>query len=505
MPETVTESADDVPAGTTTTYAYDDAGRVVQVTDARGGKTFRRYDIVGRLIGEISPSTGQARRLAKRLAYNPDDQVLTEDSGTVPEGQDGNAALWDPFALLTRVTNSYDARTGDKIQSAISTAAEDVTGVTQYSHDAVGRLECTAIRMNPAVYGALPASACVLGTAGAQGQDRITKNVYDAAGRLLKVQKAYGVTTANGFPVTLQQDYATYTYSLNGKQTSVIDANGNKATMTYDGFDRQIAWYVSLKGEWDGDGSCTIGTITTVNGVTGPSEARGANDDCEKYAYDANGNRAKLMKRDGQVIRYNYDALNRVTLKDIPGGTTKDVYYGYDLHGLQTYARFEAANGDGINTVYDGFGRVTSSTSTMGGVSRTLGYQYDPNGNRTRVTHPDGTFFTYEYDGLNRPLGVRENGTTVVATMAGTRKAPLGETRGVVNTTYGYDAISRLTSIADDLAGTANDLTTSFGYNPANQIVSRTQSNRSMRSAAIPTSIAATRSTASTSMARPAE
>ena len=167
-----------------------------------------------------------------------------------------------------------------------------------------------------------------------------------------------------------------------------------------------------------------------------------------------------------------------MTLKDIPGGTAKDVYYGYDLRGLQTYARFGAAGGAGIDTVYDGFGRVTSSTSTMGGVSRTLGYQYDANGNRTRITHPDSTFFTYEYDGLDRPLAVRENGTTVVATMAwdaqGRRS---GETRGVVSSAYGYDAVSRPISIADDLAGTANDLTTGFGYNPANQIVSRTQSN----------------------------
>ena len=272
LPETVTESADDVPTGTTTTYAYDDAGRVVQVTDARGGKTFRRYDIVGRLIGEISPSTGQARRLAKRLAYNPDDQVLTEDSGTVPDGQDGNAALWDLFMLLTRVTNSYDPRTGDKIQSAISTTAEDVTGVTQYSYDVVGRLECTAISMNPAVYGSLPASACVLGTAGTQGPDRITQERLRCGRPAPEGAEGLGVTTANGFPATLQQDYATYTYSPNGKQTSVIDANGNKATMTYDGFDRQV--------RWDFPSKTTGGTVPDRDDNHGewchrPSEARG--------------------------------------------------------------------------------------------------------------------------------------------------------------------------------------------------------------------------------------
>ena len=37
-----------------------------------------------------------------------------------------------------------------------------------------------------------------LGTTGSFGPDRITRNSYDGAGQLLKVQKAYGITIANG-------------------------------------------------------------------------------------------------------------------------------------------------------------------------------------------------------------------------------------------------------------------------------------------------------------------
>jgi YD repeat-containing protein len=46
-----------------------------------------------------------------------------------------------------------------------------------------------------------------------------------------------------------------------------------------------------------------------------------------------------------------------------------------------------------------------------------------------------------------------------------------------VATSYGYDTVSRLTSLTDDLAATANDAGTSFTYNPASQITSRTRSN----------------------------
>jgi hypothetical protein len=44
-------------------------------------------------------------------------------------------------------------------------------------------------------------------------------------------------------------------------------------------------------------------------------------------------------------------------------------------------------------------------------------------------------------------------------------------------TSYGYDAIGRLTSLGNDLAGTSYDQSFTFSYNPAGQIVSRSGSN----------------------------
>ena len=45
------------------------------------------------------------------------------------------------------------------------------------------------------------------------------------ASQLLRVQRAYGTP--------LQQDYATYTYTPNGKRATVKDANGNLSTLEY--------------------------------------------------------------------------------------------------------------------------------------------------------------------------------------------------------------------------------------------------------------------------------
>src|SRR6185503_5357898 len=98
---------------------------------------------------------------------------------------------------------------------------------------------------------------------------------------------------------------------------------------------------------------------------------------------------------------------NRMTLKVVPDRAgldathERDVYYAYDLRGLMASARFDSTSGDGVVLGYDGFGRKTSETLTMDGVSRALASQYDRDGMRTRLAWPDGNFVDYHYhDGL---------------------------------------------------------------------------------------------------------
>jgi hypothetical protein len=51
----------------------------------------------------------------------------------------------------------------------------------QYTYDNANHLICSALRMNTAVFASEPASACVPGTAGSAGPDRIASFAYDAA------------------------------------------------------------------------------------------------------------------------------------------------------------------------------------------------------------------------------------------------------------------------------------------------------------------------------------
>ena len=249
--------------------------------------------------------------------------------------------------------------------------------------------------------------------------------------------------------------YATYTYTDNGQQATVADANGNLTRYIYDGHDRLVEWRFPHK------------INTGVSSTT----------DVESYQYDANGNRTNLTKRDGQTnIIYQYDALDRMISKDLPG-LADDVTYGYDLLGRQTSV---SVTGHAISYVYDKAGRLLSTTA--GG--RTLSYLYDPASNRTRITWPDVSpsfYVSYHYDVLNRVTDIREQGTASLASydyddLSRRTKVTLGNGTRV---DYGYEADSALDYLDNVLTG--QSVRYDFDYNRVNQISQLSLSNTAYR------------------------
>jgi RHS repeat-associated protein len=426
-----------------------------------------RWDPMRRLVGMINPDpdgTGALTFPAVRYTYDADGQLTKTEKGVLAGWQAETVlpSAWAGFTVQQTVVVTYDA-VGNKVEERVLGDTGAVQGITQASYDADDRPLCSAVRLNLGAAPVAGSDACALGTAGADGPDRITKTVYDAAGQVLQVRKAVATP--------LEQAYATYDYSLNGKQTVVVDANGNRANLTYDGFDRQATWVFPSTTK-----PASFNPATPATALASAGAANAA--DYEQYGYDANGNRTSLKKRDGQLIVYTYDALNRQVTKDLPG-TVVDVGYSYDLLGRQLTAKY-TSSGLGVANAYDAVGRLTSSTNTTDGVSRTLGYQYDANGNRTRLTFPDTTAFSYAYDGLNRMTTITEVASSIVR--ANIAYDNYGRRNGVSRAGadsmgYQYDPVSRLKILSHGFTTTTNDLSLTFGYNPASQITSRTASN----------------------------
>ena len=227
--------------------------------------------------------------------------------------------------------------------------------------------------------------------------------------------------------------------------------------------------------------------------------------DYNQYGYDSNGNVTSERKRNGTTIAYTYDANNRLTFKNLSDNTySGDVSYGYDLRGLTLYSCFGTSSttacdgvngsGDGETNQFDDFGSLEWRKSRMFGTTRQLSYQYDLEGNRNRITHPGGVYFTYQRDGLNRVCTL---GESAAAPLCGTNDPaaylvmhytaegrrgditrPGGASSGSV-TSYSTDNALRLLTLTQNLAGTSttNDLANTFAYNPASQVVTLTQSN----------------------------
>ena len=102
---------------------------------------------------------------------------------------------------------------------------------------------------------------------------------------------------------------------------------------------------------------------------------------------------------------------------------------------------------------------------------------HDGNGNRTRITHPDGSFFPYEYDGLDRFLRTRENGGDILATSTYDHSGRRSRSGWAAATDYACDPAGRLQSMSHDMAGSSGDHVIALAYNPASQIVGRSGSN----------------------------
>ncbi len=301
--------------------------------------------------------------------------------------------------------------------------------------------------------------------------NRRVGTVYDLAGQTLCTWRGWDSTTApstcSGWVPTSYNGtgkflYGAYAYSPNGKQTSITDANNNLTGMTYDGVDRLIMLSFPLP---------TIGSLAA------------STTDFESYTYDANDNRKSVRKRDGQVINYNFDSLNRQVTKILPGTTTADVWSTYDLAGRPLTDYFGSSTTpttSGVAYAYDTAKRLTSEAQ----FGRPMSYQYDLSSNRIRVTWPDTNYINYDFDALNREYQIRENGATTGAGVLAvyqydnlSRKMSLTRGNGTSTTFTGYDLASRLGTLAHNVAGTAQDISLTFQYTLASQLLTRSSNN----------------------------
>jgi RHS repeat-associated protein len=466
LPESVSSGAGDDSLIATSGFAYDAIGNLVAVDGPLSGTadtTRLRHDAARRIVGSVSPDpdgAGPLKHRATRIVYNADGQATKIEAGIVDGQSDSD---WAAFDSREQVETSYDAD-ARPVTSKL-TAAGAVHALTQTSFDSAGRPECMAQRMNPSAFGSLPTSACSLGAQGTgandHGPDRISKTMYDAAGRMDHVTEALS---------TYDQTDEVITYTGNGQVHTVTDAESNKTTYEYDGHDRLLNTRYPLQAK----------------GSNASAPTSGATADFEELGYDADGNVTAFRNRAGETIAFAYDALGRMMLKDLPG-SEPDSTFAYDLLGGLTSA---TRNGVTVAFTYDALGRQLTQTVPIPLIANPVfASEYDLAGRRTRLTWPvDASgpaayHVDYDYLVTGEVAAIREKGATsgvgVLAVYGYDdlgRRTSLARGNGA-STSYGYDAASRLSQMVNDFAGATHDLTSTFAYNAAGQIVGATRSN----------------------------
>ncbi len=97
---------------------------------------------------------------------------------------------------------------------------------------------------------------------------------------------------------------------------------------------------------------------------------------------------------------------------------------------------------------------------------KTVSYQYDAAGNRTRLTYPDSSYITYEYDQLNRMTAVKNSSGTALATYtydSRSRRTGLDYVNGA-GADYSYDAASRLLYVDNQTQNGQHKYAYSYDY-----------------------------------------
>jgi|GEM_PF-6481062 len=434
------------PVSNSAKSIYDKLGRVIEAIDARGVRVLTEYDALGRVI-ETIVAPGEAEQVITRYSYDPNDNLTEQIEAYGEAEQLTTQYTYDDLNRLTQTTVGMELLVADRLVSTVQYDDEnreivttDAHGVeTTVAYDLIGQKVSETNSDNKThtwTYDSRRLVTKITPPADGGLEDSPIEYQYDAAGRLtltkqgvdersteydansrvskeydfLAVETTYDYDKLGRLVKTIEgannnvgdADYAQtlYEYDAVSSLTKITNANGNAVTYEYDGLRRRTK-------EIDADG-------VTYQQV---------------LAYDPNSNIQSLRLRDGKVIDYTYDLLDRVT--EVRAGGTLQQTFRYDTLSRMTLAVDHNADGRmsssaktyAVEYKYDLFGRTTeeslSDSDTLDGqghlssaLTSTLTYEDHPVtagiSRRTTAAFAGGRRVEREWDDVGRLSAVKD-------------------------------------------------------------------------------------------------
>ncbi len=303
--------------------------------------------------------------------------------------------------------------------------------------------------------------------------------VYDDQGNILAHTNAAGETTV-------------HTYDAKGNELSVTDPLGHTTTNTYDAKGNLLSTTDALghteTTTYNDKGSPT--SITDKNGNTmsivyndynGPRHIATALGATTTYYYDKFGNKIESINEYNQTTKMEYEkkwifGLGYVSstgnlLKETrPDGTVIEHTYDKSNNMLTTKTTYPDGTVTNTSNTYDAFNRLTSTTDERG---NTTSYEYDARGNKVAMTDIYGLTTRYAYNNHNKLIKTTYPDGTVESKSYDAMDNLLSETdKEGYTTTYEYDAADRLVKTTYP-----DGSTTTNTYDAAGRLTSTTDQN----------------------------
>jgi RHS repeat-associated protein len=393
--------------------AYDHAGNLTSVTDPLGNHATYHYDANGNLDRSTDARTNQTL-----YSYDADGEAT---GVAQPDGSSQGYA--------------YD-RNGNLLSQAMIAADGTTLRTLSYQYDPLNRVK---LSIDP--------------------ENRQTLYTYDGAGNLKTVQDAMGRTSSYGYDELKQLTSVGYndppsggypgthdlgfTYTADGLRSSMSDATGT-SQYTYDSLNRLMKVVNGANQETD-YGYDSASNLTTL---TYPAIGSGSTVQVQR-TYDAVNRMTDVIDWNGNDTHFTYDADGNLSGQTYPTSTNgTQAIFSYD-HADELKkiidSRTSGANPFRWTFGYgrDPLGQVSTSTDRLTGIRH--GYTYDARNRLTQDTRSNRTATSWSYDAT-------DNLKTSTDTASGITKS------------YGYDAAnSQLMSLQTSGSSTQ---TISYGYNP---------------------------------------
>jgi len=470
--------------GTTTTFEYDAAGRLVRETTAAGTAEERStrtlYDAfgqtTGKLLGEASARITAGMTQAQiAVVYSQYGTTWSYDAaGRVASVTDalGNRTVsyYDAAGRLTRVINAV----GEVSETKYNTFGEAIDNTRLGNRLAAGSLGSLSGGLQTAALDSLLAAIRNAGI------DSRTSYAYDTRGLLLTSIDAEGISTTNQYDQygQLQRQIrviagsrtvtSAWGYNLRGEkisQTRDVGGLNLSDTITYDAFGRVIR---------STDAAGNVSTSEYLdNGRT--VVARDALDQARRSEFDAFGRTLREVDALGRVTQYSYDDVNRSVTVTLPGGTQVSTWKTRHGETLKTVD----GNGAVTQYEYDREGRLLRTLDVLGQVAAIK--RYDKAGRLSESVDAAGVVTRLEYDAANRvvqrsvdPSGLNQR-TTYEFDTAG-RQVRVVENAGAASTRiteYRYDRNGQLRQRIVDPAGL--QISTRYSHDGVGNVISVSQ------------------------------